>query len=152
MRTLLSAEDRRSIRERLGKLTPTDARRWGKMKAGEMICHLYDSYGLALSETEASMLVIGPVRRSLVKWIALKSPTKWPRGIKTRPEMEQGVGGTRPSGFEEDRARLLEVFEYFCENPPTADCPHPVFGVLTQEEWMRWGWLHADHHLRQFGR
>ncbi len=28
---------------------------------------------------------------------------------------------------------------------------HPVFGELSEWEWMRWGYLHADHHLRQFG-
>ena len=29
---------------------------------------------------------------------------------------------------------------------------HPYFGAMTRAEWLRWGWLHADHHLRQFGR
>ena len=29
---------------------------------------------------------------------------------------------------------------------------HPMFGPMTPEDWMRWGYLHADHHLRQFGR
>ena len=29
---------------------------------------------------------------------------------------------------------------------------HPIFLDLTQTQWMRWGYLHADHHLRQFGR
>ena len=24
-------------------------------------------------------------------------------------------------------------------------------GRLTTGEWRRWGWLHTDHHLRQFG-
>jgi hypothetical protein len=28
---------------------------------------------------------------------------------------------------------------------------HPIFGAMTEEEWMRWGYLHMDHHLRQFG-
>ena len=27
---------------------------------------------------------------------------------------------------------------------------HPLFGPLTEPEWKRWGYLHADHHLRQF--
>jgi hypothetical protein len=29
---------------------------------------------------------------------------------------------------------------------------HPIFGRMTEAEWMRWGYLHTDHHLRQFGR
>jgi hypothetical protein len=27
--------------------------------------------------------------------------------------------------------------------------PHFLFGRLS--EWARWGYLHMDHHLRQFG-
>jgi hypothetical protein len=29
---------------------------------------------------------------------------------------------------------------------------HPMFGEMTEKDWMRWGYLHADHHLRQFGQ
>lgn len=116
-----------------------------------MVCHLTDSFRLALDDTELS-LVTGRRRRAIIKWVALKSPTKWPRGVPTRPEMEQGKGGTPPTEFDQDRARLLEAIDYFCGHVPAANCPHPMFGVLTEEEWMRWGWLHTDHHLRQFGR
>lgn len=151
MRTLLSAADRASINRRIQSLTSSDTHRWGKMQVGGMICHLTDSFRLAMDDTEVS-LATDPLRRKLVKWIALKSPTKWPRGIPTRPEMEQGKGGTPPSDFEADRTRLLEIIDFFCANPPSEACPHPIFGVLSREEWMRWGWLHADHHLRQFRR
>jgi Protein of unknown function (DUF1569) len=152
MRTLLAAEDRRCVAERIAKLTPDDRRRWGKMKVEEMVCHLIDSYAFALSEKDASEAPTGPTRRKIEKWVALKCPIEWPKGIRTRPELEQGVGGRPPTEFEKDRASLLAIFERFCKTPPKADCPHPTFGVLTPEEWMRWGWLHADHHLRQFGR
>ena len=151
MRTLLSEMDHQSIVERIAKLTPQDRHRWGKMKVEEMVCHLTDSFRMALAETEVP-LATGPVRRKVVKWVALKSPTKWPKGVPTRPEVKQGVGGTPPSDFEDDRARLVAALERFCDAPPDAKCPHPLFGVLDKEEWMRWGWLHTDHHLRQFGR
>ena len=26
-----------------------------------------------------------------------------------------------------------------------------IFGAMTTERWKRWGYLHMDHHLRQFG-
>ena len=29
---------------------------------------------------------------------------------------------------------------------------HPAFGAMSAREWLRWGWLHADHHLRQFSQ
>ena len=28
---------------------------------------------------------------------------------------------------------------------------HPIFGRMSEAEWLRWGYLHTDHHLRQFG-
>ena len=29
--------------------------------------------------------------------------------------------------------------------------PHPIFGRMSQRAWLRWAYLHMDHHLRQFG-
>jgi Protein of unknown function (DUF1569) len=43
------------------------------------------------------------------------------------------------------------LMERFAQ-PSAAERPaHPIFGRMTEEEWMRWGYLHVDHHLRQFG-
>jgi len=87
-----------------------------------------------------------------MKWFALNVPVPWPKGVPTRPEMEQGVGGTAPGHFEEDRQKLLSTADRFIGPELNLTIPHPIFGVLTREEWLRWGFLHADHHLRQFGR
>jgi hypothetical protein len=35
---------------------------------------------------------------------------------------------------------------------PRWQTSHPMFGKMSAKDWMRWGYLHADHHLRQFGR
>jgi hypothetical protein len=151
MRTLNSLADRQSIAARFAAVTPGDARRWGKMSAHEMICHLSDAYQLPIGEKTASPAT-GFLQRTLVKWVALRSPLPWPKGLVTRPEMEQGVGGTPPGAFAEDRGKLLATFERFCGDRLDVAIPHPIFGRLTRAEWLRWGYLHADHHLRQFGR
>ena len=54
--------------------------------------------------------------------------------------------------FERDRAELLKLVERFCEfcNAPKRPRAHPIFGEFREDEWLRWGYLHADHHLRQF--
>ena len=66
--------------------------------------------------------------------------------------MDQLVGGTRPTAFLEDRAALAAAIEQFARQPRTAQFSRrPIFGELTEWEWMRWGYLHADHHFRQFG-
>ena len=61
------------------------------------------------------------------------------------------AGGTPPTDFENDRAKLSAAMERFGSVPGSARGPHPVLGPLSHEQWMRWGYRHADHHLRQFG-
>jgi hypothetical protein len=85
-----------------------------------------------------------------MKWIALRIPVSWPKGIATRPEVDQQRGGTRPEVFARDRARVVELIRRFVQ----ADAPfgrHPIFGAMRREDWLIWGYRHVDHHLRQFG-
>jgi hypothetical protein len=74
---------------------------------------------------------------------------KWPAGVKTRPEVEQGVGGTLPGEFESDRRNLIMAVERFAAtNRDFEWAQYPTFGELSASEWLRWGYLHPDHHLR----
>jgi hypothetical protein len=151
MRTLDSTSDRETIVRRISALTKTDSRLWGKMSVHQMVCHLCDSFRLALGEKPASP-ASGFLQRTVLKWIALQAPMKWPKGVGTRPEVEQGVGGTAPVEFGSDRSELIRVCERFCAGAGDISVVHPFFGRMSTREWLRWGYLHADHHLRQFGR
>lgn len=151
MKTLESKPDRDSIARRISALAAADRRQWGKMSVEQMVCHLCDSYRVALGE-KAVTPATGFFQRTVMKWFALRAPMQWPRGVKTGPEVEQGVGGTPPVEFERDRAMLIVVFDRFCEPSANLAPAHPFFGPMSREEWLRWGYLHADHHLRQFGR
>jgi len=46
----------------------------------------------------------------------------------------------------EDGGELFIASEAGCETRP-----HPIFGWMSEASWMRWAYLHTDHHLRQFG-
>ncbi len=151
MRTLASRDDRQSILERLETVTEKDRSIWGRMTAHQMLCHLSDSYSVALGERKVSAAT-GPLQRTLMKWIALNMPLPWPHGVPTRPEIEQGLGGTAPVAFDSDREHLTAIFHRFTDAPDMASIPHPIFNRMNHAEWLRWGYLHADHHLRQFGR
>jgi hypothetical protein len=120
------------------------------MSVHQMICHLNDAFEAGMGERTTS-LATGFVQRTLMKWGGLWAPIPWPRGLPTRPEIEQGVGGTPPGDFDRDRAQLLVLVGRFCEyHAGTRRIVHPIFGVMREGEWLRWGFLHADHHLRQF--
>ena len=148
MKSLTDPTIQKQIKQRIEAIRPDAQRRWGRMSASQMICHLEDSFRRTLGEKEATML---PPRKFL-KWAALWIPVRWPRGFKTLPEMDQEIGGTRPIQFESDREQLLVLMDRFtCETPVPAFSAHPIFGQMTRKELMRWAYLHIDHHLRQFG-
>ena len=85
----------------------------------------------------------------MAKFFALRTPMRWPRNLTTGDSVRQGAGGTPPAEFARDRARLLETLDRFCACT-TLITIHPFFGNMSSADWLRWGYLHADHHLRQF--
>ena len=139
------------LNSRIDQLRVDTPRKWGKMNAPQMICHLTDSFRGVMGRKLISM----PERRSgwrLTKWFALSTPVKWPQGVPTRPEMDQLMAGTRPGEFEADVRDLKAIMVEFARQPREFEFqPHPIFLELTEKEWMRWGYRHVDHHLRQFG-
>jgi hypothetical protein len=151
MKTLANPRDRDEIVARLASIGPGSRRRWGKMTAGEMVCHLSDALRVGMGERKASP-ISNWAKRSLVKWAALWLPSKWPHGVQTVPECAAEIGGTPPSKIEFDLIELRELLDRFATRPRIYDLQeHPIFGPLTEKEWLRWGYLHMDHHLRQFG-
>ena len=62
--------------------------------------------------------------------IHTKKTMKTLRNAKDRQEMDQVIGGTRPVEFENE-ARELRVW------------------LVSDKEWMRWAYLHRDHHWQQ---
>ena len=152
MKTLTTSEDLSAIRTRIAALTPNDARRWGAMTVAQMVCHLADSFSVPLGERAVSPPPkLPPIPRPLYKWLALNFPRKWPEGVPTPPEIDQQLGGTPAAEFESDRTTLLARLDQFVHATGPWS-PHPMFGAMTTTQWMRWGYLHTDHHLRQFGR
>ena len=151
MRTLANPEDTNEVLSRLRRVQPGKKALWGRMTAPQMICHLTDSFRLVLGERQVSSAT-GVFQRTVVKWLALRAPFKWPHGLPTRPEVDQFAGGTPPGNFEADRSALIEAIKRFSTNPDgCAAASHPFFGKMPPKDWMRWGYLHTDHHLRQFG-
>jgi len=147
--TLHSEANVGELERRIARIQPASVRQWGTMTPHEMICHLGDSFEAVLGDRTASSKE-NVVSRTLVKWIALHTSLTWPQGVPTRPEVNPREKGTKPVEFERDRTRVLELMQRFVR-PDTRCVRHPIFGSLTRDEWMRWGYAHVDHHLRQFG-
>jgi hypothetical protein len=139
------------LHNRLQRLTPATAALWGRMNAHQMVCHLNDSICVAMGERQSSE-VITFWNRTLIRWVALHTRLRWPQGVPTRPEADQLIGGTKPVDFARDAAALAHSLQRFAQAPRDFRFGrHPIFGELTELEWMRWAYRHADHHCRQFG-
>jgi hypothetical protein len=151
MKTLKDPAIHVSLSRRIAEVRGNSPALWGKMSAHQMLCHLSDSFLGVMGRREISAAT-GLFQRTAMKWGALYLPMPWPKGVPTRPEVEQGIGGTAPVEFEQDRAKLLALLKEFCGGATLLDSkPHPIFGPMSTAQWQRWGYLHTDHHLRQFG-
>jgi hypothetical protein len=151
MKTLARPRDKAEIIRRLRQLRPDSARRWGRMSAHQMVCHLSDSIRMVTGEKPVSDAT-SLFHRTILKCVVLYLPLRWPPDILTRPEIDQQLGGTKPVSFAADVAELEALLELFTARARDADWQlHPIFGRMSKTAWLRWAYLHNDHHLRQFG-
>jgi hypothetical protein len=152
MKNLRNVKDREEIARRMGNVRADSQRLWGKMSAHQMICHLSDGFRLYMGERKAE--AVGGIYPSRVlRWFALWAPMHWPKGFQTMKELDQqGGGGTSPVEFARDLRELRSLLERFTKQPRDFSWGvHPHFATMNEKEWMRLAYLHADHHLRQFG-
>jgi hypothetical protein len=152
MKRLDNTEDKAMVLDRLRQITPASQRRWGKMTPHQMICHLNDSFKSVIGERELNGDKSNLLTRSVVRWLALYAPLKWPHGVPTMPENDQERGGTPPEDFQRD----LDALALMVDRVTRAERDfqwrrHPLFAEMSERDWMRWAYLHVDHHLRQFG-
>lgn len=149
MKSLANNADVAELQQRISRLRADTPRQWGRMSPHQMVCHLNDSFMIATGERVASPAT-GFRERTIIKWLALYLPVPWPKGIPTRPEVDQFGCGTAPSDFDRDRAFLSSIIDRVI-NERIDGNSHPIFGPMSRGLWLRWGYLHTDHHLRQFG-
>lgn len=152
MKNLRNLKDKKEIARRIDGVRPDSPRLWGKMSAHQMICHLSDGFRLYMGEKKVAPAG-GMYPSKVLRWIALWAPMKWPHGFKTMPELDQQAGGgSAPVEFARDVRELRNLLERFVRQPRDFSWQaHPHFGEMSERDWMRLAYLHADHHLRQFG-
>jgi hypothetical protein len=146
-RSFHDAAARADVLKRMSALEPGTRPGWGKMNAGQMLCHLSGALRMALGELKTVSKGKVAFQRFPVKHLAMYV-VPWPKGLPTAPELVS----TAPVVFDVEAASFRAMVQRFGETkPPDEPAEHPMFGKLS---WAQWGHLmyrHADHHLRQFG-
>jgi|CXWL01.1.fsa_nt_gi hypothetical protein len=134
---------------RLQRLTPAHAATWGTMNGQQMARHLGDAAEAVLKRRPFASRARGkpsPLR----KFLLLHVLRQMPRGIKAGAD--PAGAAVDPANFASDLSRAVTLLRDLAAAPPEALVEaHPVLGPMHRGNWMRWAYLHTDHHLRQFG-
>jgi hypothetical protein len=150
MHSLVHPADLKQLQQRLLAVTAGDRALWGVMNAGEMICHVRGAFLTAMGEIPCDPVEV-PMPRAALKALALWSPVPWRQNFETVPTLKRGTPAMQVGLFRDNRQEALAAMERFCRADQSR-VDHAFFGTMRLRDWMRWGYLHTDHHLRQFGR
>jgi hypothetical protein len=149
MKSLASVVVVSEIRVRLKTVRADDHARWGNMTAKQMVRHLRCAYEMALGDRRVDPVEgLPPV---LMKWVSLRSGLRWPKNLQTAPDLKRAILERSKTDFDVLVHATIDKMETLAKGARCAPT-HPMFGPMSEKDWMRWGYLHADHHLRQFGR
>ena len=148
MKSTADAAVLETLLARLDTVSPRLARQWGTMTAHQMLVHVAGGADAVLARSPFPV-EDGPPRR-VMKWFALSLPLRWPHGFKSGAEPADLV--LEEAEFDRDRERAIQSVSDVAAVPQNElRDRHPIFGPMSWQDWQRWSFLHADHHLRQFG-
>ncbi|HEY3286323.1 MAG TPA: DUF1569 domain-containing protein [Gemmatimonadaceae bacterium] len=144
--SILDPRSRAGLLARIDQLDPATPARWGRFTAPRMVSHLIESVRMALGEL--------PVRRRrsilgnrLVRALVIHV-LPFPRGAPTAGELLARA----PASWASDIATLKTLIDRAAAHPPHGVWqPHPVFGILSDDDWGVLIYRHTAHHLSQFG-
>ena len=153
MKTLAREDDKAEILRRLRKVQPESAPPMGPdvgapdgVPSGRFVPHG------ARPEARVRHLHLA-AERTILKWFVLYAPLRVAGGNPDEPGDRSGRGRARGPWSSPPTSRELEaLLELVTAERGRLDRqPHPLFGAMSDAAWLRWGYLHMDHHLRQFG-
>ena len=144
---MFDSEVRTVFQGRIRDLRPEAHRRWGRMTAPQMVCHLSDQLRIALGQLPTRP-VTGPLRYTPMKQLVI-DVMPWPKGrIQGPPE----AFTSSPVQWEQDIATLASLLDTFgARGGQRTWAPHPSFGRMSGPLWGRLTCRHFDHHLTQLG-
>lgn len=135
------------ILSRFDKLTTDTKGKWGKMNVKQMLRHVHNAANFAF-ETDTPRKSPGLFNRTFMKWLIFNVPA--PKGAKTLPALDMIANKIDPEEFSRELVAAKDVFTRVAEFKGQFQ-PNPFLGELTKDEWGRLCYVHANHHLKQFG-
>ncbi|MDP1725730.1 MAG: hypothetical protein Q8M15_03030 [Bacteroidota bacterium] len=141
-----------TINQYLEKLNQDTVALWGTMSAQHMLEHLL--LVLEISRGKFEVSIITPIEKvEKVKRIFLLGDSPLKKDFNA-PFLPEGLQPLLFGSIEEAKKGLLlevETYLHFWQNNPQSKFSHPVFGVLSANEWHLFHRKHFTHHFNQFG-
>lgn len=138
-----------SYKHRINLLTSESVRLWGKMTVDQMLAHCNAAFEASMNENQKSP---NALVRFIIKSIAKNTVVGEKPYKKNTPTAPDFVIANERN-FESEKAitlsyidKSLTLGEAYFEGKK-----HPVFGVMTAQQWNNLLSKHLDHHLQQFG-
>jgi hypothetical protein len=150
MKSLFDTATAQEVESRLGSLTPTSKREWGKMSPAQTVAHCSLAMEMALGDHKPPRVMVGRLLGPVVKKLALGNDQPMRKNSPTAPSLI--VSDDRD--LEAEKVRLAGLIERFSNGgaPACTNYPHAFFGSLTAAQWAELMYKHLDHHLRQLAR
>jgi hypothetical protein len=146
MKSLFEPAACAEILERLSKLEEGMSPKWGKMSVGQMAWHCQVPLKVGI-ENRPPKKKPNPLITLLFKK-SMYSDAPWRKNLPTSPLAKAG----EPKELGAELPELKKRVEQFHNLKDRKDWnPHPIFGVLTRDQWGQMQYKHLDHHLSQFG-
>jgi len=147
MRTLATSGCVDDLISRTQLITPEQPRLWGTMTAHQMLLHLGDAAAAALGQKQ---FVLKPrPGGAVIRFVLFYLVPRYPRGVRVGNNPAGRV--VDPATFEHDKQRVIDLTRAMAAPNAPLVPKHPLFGTMRRGSWMRWAYMHTDHHLRQFG-
>ena len=148
MRTLATAGCVDELVARTQQITLDSPRLWGSMNAHQMLMHLGGAAASALGEKPFAFQprAGGALRRFVLCYLM----PRYPRGMRVG-QNDPARRVVDPATFERDKQRVIDLTRAMAAPDARLAPTHPLFGTMRRRHWLRWAYMHTDHHLRQFG-
>ncbi len=145
--TIWDPATRRSLQQRVDRLTTSSTARWGRLRVAGMLAHLNDSTRMAVGEIHVATIWLPirypPLRQLVIYLLPI------PKGAPTAPEL---IVRADAADLEAERTDFHAGMERLGRLTSGSQLvPHPAFGHLSFKEYGVLIAKHTDHHLRQFG-
>jgi Protein of unknown function (DUF1569) len=126
---------------------------WGKMNAQQMVEHVTAFFKLSSGK------IVMPVLSSEEQLVKLKAFLLSDKEFRENTKAPKEIIGDDPLPLRNEtmeaaltklKLSIEEFFQFFSVGPDSTSA-HPVFGVLSFDEWVLLHYKHVLHHAKQFG-